>query len=92
MTRLNPRTLEIIAKEANGKFFHAGNDSDLARIIGEIAQMEKKDLGMSKLSTYEEQYQIFLAFALLLLLLEFLFLNGFQRKRNGKAVLNKGSL
>lgn len=84
MTRLDPRTLEIIAKEANGKFFHAGNDSDLARIIGEIAQMEKKDLGMSKLSTYEEQYQIFLAFALLLLLLEFFIPERVSKKKEWK--------
>ena len=66
------------------EFFHAGNDSDLARIIGEIAQMEKKDLGMSKLSTYEEQYQIFLAFALLLLLLEFFIPERVSKKKEWK--------
>ncbi len=84
MTRLNTRTLEIIAKETNGKFFHAGNDADLARIIGEIAQMEKKDLGMSKLSTYEEQYQIFLLFALMLLLVEFFIPERVRKKKEWK--------
>lgn len=84
MTRLDPRTLEIIAKEGNGKFFHAGNDSDLARIIAEIAQMEKKDLGMSKLSTYEEQYQIFLLLALLLLSVEFFIPERVRKKKEWK--------
>lgn len=84
MTRLDPRTLEIIAKETNGKFFHAGNDSDLARIIGEIAQMEKRDLGMSKISTYEERYQIFLLFALFLLLVEFFIPERVRKKKEWK--------
>lgn len=84
MTRLNPRTLEIIAKEANGKFFQAGNDADLARVISEIAQMEKKDLGMSKLSTYEERYQIFLLAALLLLTLEFFIPERIRKRKEWK--------
>ena len=72
LTKLNTSVLEEIAKEGKGKFFHAGTDLDFARIMGEIAKMEKQDLGSKNITTYEEQYQIFLLMALILIILEFL--------------------
>lgn len=72
LTRLDPVVLERIAMEGNGIYFHAGTDLDLERIYTEIAKMEKKDLGMNRLATYEERYQIFLVIALFFLVLEFL--------------------
>ncbi len=71
MTKLNPVILEKIALEGNGKYFHAGTNLDLSRIMTEISVMEKKDLGMGKSTTYEERYQIFLLIAILFILLEF---------------------
>jgi len=71
MTRLNSQILEKIAIESKGKYFHAGSDLDLPAIYGEVAGMEKKDLGLNKLAVYEERYQIFLFVALLFLLIEF---------------------
>jgi Ca-activated chloride channel family protein len=71
MTRLDPVTLEKIAIEGHGKYFHAGTDLDLSRIMAEIERMEKKELGSSRLNIYEERYQIFLFIAILLLLAEF---------------------
>ncbi|MBD3322851.1 MAG: VWA domain-containing protein [Chitinivibrionales bacterium] len=71
MTRLNPVTLEKIALEGNGKFFHAGTNLDLEAIYEEIMKMEKKDLGTNKMTTYEERYQIFLFIALVFLCIEF---------------------
>jgi Ca-activated chloride channel family protein len=71
MTKQEPLALAKIADQGKGKYFHAGNDADLSRIINEITQMEKKELGASKLVTYEERYQIFLFIALLLLTVEF---------------------
>ncbi len=73
MTRLNPLTLEKIALECSGKYFHAGTNLDLTRIYAEIFEMEKKELGMNKVAIHEERYQIFLLIALALLLLEFFF-------------------
>ncbi|MBN2188866.1 MAG: VWA domain-containing protein [Chitinispirillaceae bacterium] len=71
MTRLDPLTLEKIAIEGHGKYFHAGTDLDLSRIMAEIERMEKKELGSSRLNIYEERYQIFLFVALALLFIEF---------------------
>lgn len=71
MTRLNPITLEKVALEGGGKYFHAGTSLDLSRIYGEIADMEEKELGASKMALYKERYQYFLAVALLLLIVEF---------------------
>ncbi len=84
MTRLNSMTLEKIALEGKGKYFHAGTNLDLSLIYSEIAKMEKKDLGMNKLAIYEEQYQIFLLIALLLLFIEFIIPERVRRKREWK--------
>lgn len=81
MTRLDSRTLEEIALEGRGKFFHAGTTLDLTQIYNEIAQMEKKDLGMNKLAVYEERYQIFLLIAFLFLLIEFLVPERIHKKK-----------
>ncbi|MBN1307749.1 MAG: VWA domain-containing protein [Chitinispirillaceae bacterium] len=71
MTKLNPLILEKIAIEGKGAYFHAGSDLELSRIVGAIASMEKKDLGASAITTYEERYQFPLFAAILLLLIEF---------------------
>ena len=71
MTRLDPVTLEKIAIAGHGKYFQAGTDLDLSRILAEIERMEKRELGISKLNIYEERYQIFLLIAVLLLIIEF---------------------
>jgi Ca-activated chloride channel family protein len=84
MTRLNSMMLEKIAIEGKGAYFHAGSNLELSRIIGEIASMEKKDLGASKITTYEERYQIPLFIALLLLLIEFFIPDRIRRKQEWK--------
>lgn len=81
MTKLNPIILEKIALEGKGAYFHAGSGADLSRIIGDIAQMEKKDLGSSKLTVFEERYQIPLTVALLLLIIEFFIAERVRRKQ-----------
>jgi Ca-activated chloride channel family protein len=80
LTKLNSAILEQIAMEGKGKFFHAGTDLDFSRIMSEIAKMEKKDFGTKSLTTYEEQYQIFLLMAIIFILLEF-FLPERSRKK-----------
>jgi Ca-activated chloride channel family protein len=71
MTRLNSMMLEKIAMEGDGKYFHAGANLDMTSIYHEIAKMEKNELGTDRMNIFEEQYQWFLAFALLFLLIEF---------------------
>jgi Ca-activated chloride channel family protein len=80
MTRLNPMILEEIALEGGGKYFHAGTRLDLSRIYNQIARMEEKDFGMTKLAVFEERYQMFLAVGLFLFLLEF-FIPDRKRKK-----------
>ncbi|MDR0305806.1 MAG: VWA domain-containing protein [Chitinispirillales bacterium] len=80
MTRLNPVTLEKIALETNGKYFHAGTNLDLTRIYNEISRMEKTEFGMTKAVVHEEQYQIFLLIALIFILIEF-FISERARKK-----------
>ncbi|MBD3314161.1 MAG: VWA domain-containing protein [Chitinivibrionales bacterium] len=80
MTRLNPVTLEKIALEGNGKYFHARTNLDLVQIYDEIASMEKKELGANKVAMYEERYQLFLLCALVFLLLEFFVPERVKRK------------
>ena len=80
MTRLNPITLEKIALESNGKYFHAGTNLDLTRIYNEISRMEKTEFGMTKATVHEEQYQIFLLMALIFILIEF-FISDRARKK-----------
>ena len=71
MTKLNPLMLEKIAIAGNGKYFQAGTTLDLVSIYGDIAKMEKNELGTDRLNIYEEQYQVFLIIALLFILAEF---------------------
>jgi Ca-activated chloride channel family protein len=71
LTKLDQMTLEKIAAETGGRYFHAGTDLNLGAIYEEIMKLEKADLGINKISVYEEQYQWFLSIALVLLLLEF---------------------
>jgi Ca-activated chloride channel family protein len=84
MTRLDPVTLEKIAIEGHGRYFHAGTDLDLTQVIAEIEKMEKKELGSSRLNMYEERYQIFLLIALILLLIEFFIPQRARRKEEWK--------
>jgi len=84
MTRLDQVTLERIAIEGHGKYFHAGTDLDLSRIMAEIERMEKKELGSSRLNIYEERYQIFLFIALVLLCIEFFIPERVRRKETWK--------
>lgn len=84
LTKLNTAILEQIANESKGKFFHAGSDLDFSRIMGEIAKMEKNDFGTKNITTYEEQYQIFLFIALVLILIEFFIPERIRRKEEWK--------
>jgi Ca-activated chloride channel family protein len=71
LTRLDPRMLERIAIAANGKYFSAGVDLNLAEIYKEIRSMEENDFGAVRQVKRNEQYQLFLFLALILFTLEF---------------------
>ncbi|HSR50469.1 MAG TPA: VWA domain-containing protein [Acidobacteriota bacterium] len=71
-TSLDEVTLERIAEAAGGRYFRATpGEDELAQLAGEIAAMEKRELDAQQFTRYEEQFQLFLGAALLLLLGEF---------------------
>ncbi len=72
LTRLDEQTLQQIASAAKGRYFRATpGEDELDHIVEEVAAMDKKELAAQDIAQYEEQYQGFLAVALLLLAAEF---------------------
>ncbi|HSR68032.1 MAG TPA: VWA domain-containing protein [Acidobacteriota bacterium] len=71
-TALDEASLERIAETAQGRYFRATpGEDELAELAGEIESMEKRELDSQQFRRYEEQFQLFLGAALLLLLGEF---------------------
>jgi Ca-activated chloride channel family protein len=71
MTKLNQQTLQEISAAGKGIFVRATNsDSGLNYVLDAIDKMEKKEFESKIYSDYEDQFQIFIAIALLLLLVE----------------------
>ncbi|MBN1755302.1 VWA domain-containing protein [bacterium] len=70
-TRLDEITLEKIALMSDGKYYRATpGQAELEAIYDEIAAMEKKEFAQKKFTQFEDRYQYFLAFAVILLLIE----------------------
>jgi Ca-activated chloride channel family protein len=85
VSRLDEITLQKIALETGGKYYHATpGEMELDKIYDEISRMEKKELEGKLLTQYEDRYQYFLIFSLIFLTLEF-----FISERKGKITLFK---
>jgi Ca-activated chloride channel family protein len=70
-TKLDTETLQKIAYATNGKYYiSTSGEAELDQIYNEVNQMEKKELSSRQFSQYENRYQIFIALALLLLIVE----------------------
>jgi|Deesub1362B_J571_1020462.scaffolds.fasta_scaffold00638_6 Ca-activated chloride channel family protein len=70
-SKLDQLTLEKIALQTNGKYYHATpSEMELSKIYAEIQKMEKKELSSRIFSQYEDRYQYFLALGLVLLLID----------------------
>ena len=75
MTKLNEQMLKQIAANGNGIYVRASNSqSGLEYIMEEINKMEKVEFGTKVYTDYEDRFQFFVGFALLLLLLDVLLL------------------
>ena len=80
VTKLNESMLRDIAKAGNGSYIRASNaEVGLEPLLAELNQIEKTDMGTVAYAEYEDRFQIFLALALLCLVLEF-----FLSNRKGK--------
>lgn len=72
ITRLDEQTLQDIARTTGGQYFRATDAAALDRIYQRIAEMEKHEIEIEKITHHEERYLIPLAAALALLLFELL--------------------
>jgi Ca-activated chloride channel family protein len=71
-TKLDATSLKTVASVTGGKFFHVTpNNPELDAIINEIATMEKRELGSKQYTSFEDRFQLFLLFAVILLFIEF---------------------
>jgi Ca-activated chloride channel family protein len=70
-TRLDEATLERIARETGGRYLRATpGENELDRLADEIGEMTGREFEARQVTQYEEQYQIFLGLALVLLFAE----------------------
>lgn len=70
-TKLDATTLQQIAYATNGKYYiSSSGEAELDEIYKEVSKLEKKELKSRQFSLYENRYQIFLALALLLFIVE----------------------
>lgn len=71
VTKLNEDMLRQIAAAGEGAYARANNASTgLRKLFEEISQIEKKEIETKQFTDYEDRFQIYLAFALLLLIVE----------------------
>ena len=78
ITRLNEVMLQQIAAAGNGDYVRANNtQAGLSKIFEKIDALEKSEIETRMFTDYEDQFQYFLGFGLLLIFLEFLI---FDRK------------
>jgi len=72
ISKLDETMLKKIAAAGGGKYIRANNTkSGLNALFDELKKMDKAEMESKVYSEYEEQYQYFLGFALLLLFVEF---------------------
>ncbi len=73
ITRLDELTLQQIAAAGNGAYTRANNiRSGLEFIYNQIQELEKSEIDAKMFTDYESRFQVFLALALMMLLLEML--------------------
>ena len=84
-TRLDEGSLQEMALETEGDYFRSTLvGKELEAIYGQIAQMEQKDIGSSRLTRYEERFQWPLLAALVCFLAEALLGDARVRSREWK--------
>lgn len=73
ITKLDEDILKKIAISAGGNYVRASNSNiGLDEIYGEIKKMKKQELESKMFTEYNEQFQIFAALAILLLIVDFI--------------------
>lgn len=75
LVEIDEKLLKHIAKETDGRYFRATNNTKLKEIYNEIDKLEKTKIEEFKYYNYTEQYRYLVFLAGILLLLEFLLRN-----------------
>ena len=70
--QIDEALLEQIANETGGKYYRASNEQQLFEVYSEIDKLEKTKIEIERFNRYEERFYLFIRWALILLLLEFL--------------------
>ncbi len=71
MTRLDESTLQSVAGDSGGHYYRlSAGEAEMGKIYDEVAAMDKKTLATQEFAQYQEQFQVFVAIALVLLTLE----------------------
>jgi Ca-activated chloride channel homolog len=81
ITKLDEDILKKIAISAGGNYVRASNSNiGLDEVFSEIKKMKKQDMESTMYTEYNDQFQIFAAVALFLLLLDFIIMERKNRK------------
>lgn len=81
ITKLDEEILKKVALSANGNYVRANNSNiGLDEIYSEIRKMKKQELESTIYTEYNDQFQIFAALALVLLILEFIIMDRKNRR------------
>jgi len=81
ITKLDEEILKKIAASSNGSYVRASNSNiGLDEIFSEIKKMKKQELESTMYTEYNDQFQIFAAIMILLLLIEFLIMERKNRR------------
>ncbi|MHC5353318.1 VWA domain-containing protein [Myroides sp. LJL115] len=77
ITKLNPSTLEQIAKQTSGAYYYGANTQEVVDLIkNDLSKIEKTDFESQQIAEFQSQFQWFLALAFALL-----FINTFILER-----------
>ena len=81
ITKLDEEILKKIAITSNGNYVRASNSNiGLDQIFSEIRKMKKQELESTMYTEYNDQFQIFAAITLFLLLIDFIIMDRKNRK------------
>ena len=81
-THLEERTLQDVASITGARYFYASpGEFQLQKVLSEIESLEKRDTSSDQMENYQDRYQIFLAMAAILFMVEAL-LSERGKKRN----------
>jgi len=77
ITKMNPEALQEISTAGEGVYVNGNNTNSLQSVLDHIDKLEKSNIDSKVFSEYEDRFQYFLAFSLLLLICEIFI---FERK------------